>query len=94
MGMGMDDQVLPMGSSLFQYYSNSLPYINRLSEVQSKHYWTPNVQVQVQLVSRLDLIVSSPRKNLFKQAKVHIIWTITYKNMDKTIKTTENIKFT
>ena len=94
MGMGMDDQVLPMGSSLFQSYSNSLPYINRLSEVWSELYWTPNVQVQVQLVSRLDLIMSSPRKNLFKQAKVHIIWTITYKNMDKTIKTTENIKFT
>ena len=45
------------------------------------------------MMSGPDLVMTSPKKYL-KQAKEHIIWTITYKDMDKTIKTTKNNRCT
>ena len=76
------------------------PFSTRLSEVWSWTWQTPNVQVQ--LVSGPDLgsgpgpnlVMNSPKKISLKQAKEHIFWTITHKDMDKTIKFTENSRCT
>ena len=38
--------------------------------------------------------LNSPKKIPLKQAKEHIFWTITYKDIDKTIKITENSRCT
>ena len=41
-----------------------------------------------------NLVMNSPKKIPLKQAKEHIFWTITYKDMDKMIKITKNSRCT
>ena len=62
---------------------------------------TPNVQVQVQLVSGPDLgsgpnlVMNSPKKSLQNKPKnIFFGQLLTYKDMDKTIKISENSRCT